>query len=138
MMRPGCRSIDCSPVVLSSLNTGRKYRCPDAYTPRRLVTRLRERDRAEHRLGLGLRLLELASRVGVSDDPGPGLHYDAFRPHDRAAYRDRRVEVGRAPPAVSHGSRIGPPPLGLELVDDFHRAHLRRAGHGPGGEACLE
>src|SRR6266849_4292434 len=25
MVRPGCRSMDCSPVVLSSLNTGGKY-----------------------------------------------------------------------------------------------------------------
>src|SRR2546426_12189861 len=106
MRRPGCRSIDCSPVVESSLNTNGEYRS---------VPRLGERQRLEHRLRLVLRLLELARRVRVSHDAGARLDHDAVAQHDAGADRDRRVEVQRPPPDVAHRPRVRAPALGLEL-----------------------
>src|SRR5438309_343967 len=88
MVRPGCKSIDCSPVVLSSLNTGGEYTS---------VPRLGEGERLEDGLRLGLRLDELARRIGVGHDPGARLHHHAIGKHDGRADGDRRVEVHRAP-----------------------------------------
>src|SRR5256886_13099505 len=58
--------------------------------------------------------------------------------HQRAADRDGGVEVRGTPADVPHRAGIGPAPLGLELVDDFHGAHLGRARHGARGKAGLE
>src|SRR6266480_7379972 len=83
MLRPGCRSMDCSPVVLSSLNTGAKYTSPSG---------LGERQRLEHGLRLVLGLPELACRIRVGHDPGASLHHDPVPAHQRAADRDGGVE----------------------------------------------
>src|SRR5437667_78709 len=129
MLRPGCRSMDCSPVVLSSLNTGAKYTSPSG---------LGERQRLEHGLRLVLGLPELACRIRVGHDPGASLHHDPVPAHQRAADRDGGVEVRGTPADVPHRAGIGPAPLGLELVDDFHGAHLGRTRHGARGKAGLE
>src|SRR6266550_1186499 len=128
-VRPGCRSMACSPVVLSSLNTTAQYTS---------ITGLGEGERLEDRLRLRFSLRELARRIGIGDDPGARLHGHAIRQHHRRADRDRGVEVDRAPAHVAHRTGVRAAALGLELVDDLHRAHLRRPGHGAGGEARLE
>src|SRR5712691_1297898 len=129
MMRPGCRSIDCSPVVLSSLNTGAKYSSPSG---------LGERQGLEHGLRLVFGLPELARRIRIRHDARAGLHRDAIPADQGAADRDGRVEV-RGPPAdVADRPGVGPAPLGLELVDDLHGTHLRGARYGARGKAGLE
>src|SRR5947207_2668149 len=128
-LRPGCRSIDCSPVVLSSLNTGAKYTSPSG---------LGERQRLEHGLRLVLGLPELACRIRVGHDPGASLHHDPVPAHQRAADRDGGVQIRGTPADVPHRAGIVPAPLGLELVDDFHGAHLGRTRHGARGKAGLE
>src|SRR3989475_11100166 len=60
-VRPGWRSIACSPVVLSSLNTGEKYTSARG---------LRERQGLQDGLRLGFRFGELAGRIRVGDDTG--------------------------------------------------------------------
>src|SRR3989441_8073395 len=67
--------MDCSPVVLSSLNTGAKYSSPPG---------LGERQRLEHRLRLVFGLPELARRVRVGYDARAGLHDDPVRAHERS------------------------------------------------------
>src|SRR5205823_6157498 len=84
MVRPGCRSMDCSPVVLSSLNTGAKYSSPSG---------LGERQGLEHGLRLVFGLPELARRIRVGHDAGTGLHHHAVRAHQRAADGDGGVEI---------------------------------------------
>src|SRR5205814_3556021 len=128
-VRPGCRSMDCSPVVLSSLNTTAQYTS---------IAGLGESERLEHRLRLGFGLRELARRIRIGDDPGACLHGHAIRKDHRRPDRDRGVEVDGAPAHVAHCAGIGAAAFRLELVDDLHRADLRRPGHGAGGEARLE
>src|SRR5512143_66051 len=129
-VRPGASSIDWSPEVLSSLNTVRKY-TPIVPGRNRVASRERARDRPQDGLRLRLGLGELARRIGVRDDAGPGLDHHALGTDQGAADRDRRVEGGRAPAHVSHGAGIGPAPLRLQGVDDLHRPYFRRPGHGP-------
>src|SRR5207247_3705353 len=114
-VRPACRSMAWSPVVLSSLNTSAEYTS---------ITCLGEGERLQHRLRLRFRLCELATRIGVGDDPGTRLHDHAVRQHDAGADRDRRVHVHRAPAYVAHRACVRAAALGLELVDDLHRPHL--------------
>src|SRR6266513_2929913 len=128
-VRPGWRSIACSPVVLSSLNTGEKYTSARG---------LRERQGLQDGLRFGFRFGELARRIRVGDDAGARLHDDAVLEDEGGANRDRGVQVRRAPADVAHGAGVGAAPLGLELVDDLHGAHLGRPGHGARGETGLE
>src|SRR5438132_12423144 len=109
--------MDCSPVVLSSLNTGAKYSSPPG---------LGERQRLEHRLRLVFGLPELARRVRVGYDARAGLHDDPVRAHERAPDGDGGVQVRGAPTHVSDRPGVGPTPLRLELVDD--RSEERRVG----------
>src|SRR5258708_35030549 len=106
-MRPGWRSMDCSPVVLSSLNTSAEYTS---------ATSFGERQGLEHRLRLVFGLLKLARRIGVGDDPSPGLHHHAVALHQGAADRDRCVEARRAPADVAHRPGGRAAPLRLERV----------------------
>src|SRR6266446_47495 len=94
-LRPSWRSIDCSPEVLSSLNTGPK-----------LIARFGERERPQHgeRLGFGLR--EFARRVGVGDDARTGLYHDLVLQHEGGANRDAGVQRGRSPSHVPDRPRI--------------------------------
>src|SRR5213076_2428981 len=105
-VRPGFRSIDCSPVVLKSLNTGLPI-----YSSRRLG----QRQCLQHGLRLVLRLQELARRVRVGDDAGAGLDHDPVLQHHGGADRDGGVEARGAPPDVTHRPGVRPPALGLEL-----------------------
>src|SRR2546425_10194458 len=126
-LRPSWRSIDCSPEVLISLNTGPK-----------LIARFGERERPQHRLSFGFGLGEFVCGIGIGDDAGAGLHDDAILEHERRADRDRRIETRRTPPDVSDCARVRSPALGLQLIDDFHRAYFGRAADGPRGEAGAE
>src|SRR2546430_3027662 len=85
-LRPSWRSIDCSPEVLVSLNTGPK-----------LIARFGERERPQHRLSLGFSLREFVCGIGIGDDAGAGLHDDAILEHERRADRNRRIETRRTP-----------------------------------------
>src|SRR2546427_2049196 len=126
-LRPSWRSIDCSPEVLVSLNTGPK-----------LIARFGERERPQHRLSLGFSLREFVCGIGIGDDAGAGLHADAILEHERRADRNRRIETRRTPPDVSDCAGVRSPALGLQLIDDFHRAYFGRAANGPRGEAGAE
>src|SRR5229473_2905954 len=126
-LRPSWRSIDCSPDVLVSLNTGPK-----------LIARFGERERPQHRLSFGFGLGEFVCGIGIGDDAGAGLHDDAILEHERRPNRDRGVETRRTPADVSDCTGVRSPALRLQLIDDFHRAHLRRATDGPRGEAGAE
>src|SRR5260370_42620310 len=106
-MRPGWRSMDCSPVVLSSLNTSAEYIS---------ATSFGERQGLEHRLRLVFGLLKLARRIGVAADPTPGLPHPAVALHQGAADRDRCVEPRRPPADVAPRPGVGAAPLRLELV----------------------
>src|SRR5690606_31312578 len=84
------------------------------------------------RLGLGLGPLVLGNRV--VDHARGGLHIEHAVAHDAGADRDGEV----------HGARVAQVPAGaavdatlgdLELVDDLHRAHLRRPRERAGREA---
>src|SRR5438477_9428093 len=115
-LRPSWRSIDCSPEVLISLNTGPK-----------LIACFGERERPQHRLSLGFGLCEFVCGIGVSDDAGAGLHDDSILEHERRTDRDRRIEARHAPADVSDCTGVRSAALRLELVDDLHLAHFARA-----------
>ena len=70
----------------------------------------------------------------VGDDAGAGLHVDLAVLHHRGAEHDAGVHraVGGE---IADAAGIGAALLLLQLVDDLHRAHLRRAGDGAGREA---
>src|SRR5437879_12374572 len=121
-LRPSWRSIDCSPERVVSLNTGPK-----------LIARFGERERPQHRLSLGFSLREFVCGIGIGDDAGAGLHDDAILEHERRADRNRRIETRRTPPDVSDCAGVRTPALGLQIIDDFHRAYLRLAANGPLG-----
>ena len=77
----------------------------------------------------------LGRGIRVGDDPAARLQVrDAVAQPERAD-RDARVELARFRDAVADGARIDPAPVPLELRDDLHRAHLRRARDGAGREA---
>src|SRR5690349_15170106 len=86
--RPGCSSIDWSPVVLSSLNTGAEYTS---------VGGSREGQRPQDGLRLGFGLGELARRHGIGHDARARLHHHAVLEDDGGADGDGRVEILRAP-----------------------------------------
>ena len=83
-------------------------------------------DRAQHGARLRTRLLELVRGLGVGDRAAAGLDVgDAVLDHDGADV-DAGVEVaGVGQPADR--AAVAAALDGLELVDDLHRAHLRRA-----------
>ena len=71
----------------------------------------------------------LGARVAVGDDPGAGLQQrDAVVQDDRPD-RDARVERA-AGQRVEDRAGVGAAAVLLELRDDLHRAHLRRARDG--------
>src|SRR5881296_2379117 len=113
MVRPGCRSMDCSPVVLRSLNTKAKYSSRSG---------LGERQRLEHGLRLVLGLPELTRWIGIGHDAGARLHHDPVGAHERAADGDGGVEVRRTPADIADRAGVGAAPLRLEFVDDLHGA----------------
>src|SRR5438874_12922614 len=126
-LRPSWRSIDCSPDVLISLNTGPK-----------LIAGFGERERPQYRLRLGFGFREFVCGIGVSDYAGAGLHDHLILEHERRTDRDRRIEARRAPADVSDCTGVRSAALRLQLVDDLHRAHFGRAAHGARGETGAE
>src|SRR5713101_272754 len=118
-MRPGARSIDWSPEVLSSLNTVGKY-TPRVWERNRRSGE-RQRERPQHRRGLRVGLRVFARRVRVGDDPRAGLQDDPVGLHDGAADGDRGIETGRAPADVADRAGVGTAPLRLQRIDDLHR-----------------
>ena len=72
--------------------------------------------------------------VGLHDDRPAGADRRPARPQDDRA--DHDAEVHHAVEAeVADRPRVDAARLGLEVVDDLHRALLRRAGHRAAGEA---
>src|SRR5580765_5408721 len=88
-LRPSWRSIDCSPEVLSSLNTG-----PET---NRLLWPARA---PAAQLVLSLRFPRIRAPIGVGDDPRARLHDNLILEHERRADRDRGIHARRAPADV--------------------------------------
>ena len=77
----------------------------------------------------------LVPRIGVGDDAAARLEIrDAVPQHERAD-GDARVHLALRREDVADRAGVDPAPVALELGDDLHRAHLRRAGDRAGGEA---
>src|SRR5258708_28788761 len=90
--RPDCSSIDWSPVVLSSLNTGAEYTS---------VGGSGEGQRPQHGLCFGFGFGELARGHGVRHDARARLHHDAIAQHHGRPDGDRPVEILRPPADVA-------------------------------------
>ncbi len=73
-------------------------------------------------------------RIGIGDDARAGLDVGLPALEQDAADGDAEVQVAREV-EVAHRAGVEAAPRGLELVDDLHGAHLRRARHGARGEA---
>ena len=91
-------------------------------------------DRRHRRPRLEQDLVELVDRVGLHHDRAAGADRRPPRAHhDRA---DDDAEVHHAVEAeVADRAGVDAARLVLEVVDDLHRAQLRRAGHRAAGEA---
>ena len=87
------------------------------------------------RLGFGFFPLQLGHRVG--DHAGRRLHVQHLVLHDAGADRDRHVHVAGVAD-VAAGAAVQAALGRLELVDEFHRVHLGRAGQRAGREGGLE
>src|SRR5258708_12654015 len=118
--RPDCSSIDWSPVVLSSLNTGAEYTS---------VGGSGEGQRPQHGLCFGFGFGELARGHGVRHDARARLHHDAIAQHHGRPDGDRRVEILRAPADLAAPPRLPPPPLRLHLLTYLPRHHFPRSRH---------
>src|SRR5659263_411917 len=81
------------------------------------------------RLVLRLRVLDLG--YGIGHDPGSRLHVRDAALDERRTDRDRRVRVA-GEVEVADGTSVHSASGQLQLVDDLHRAHLRRPGERPG------
>src|SRR5215218_154856 len=89
-------------------------------------------DGLHQRACLEQRLLVLGLGIGLHDDRTAGPDGRRLAVHDDRP--DHDVEVGRAAQAeVADRARVDAAGLPLELVDDLHRALLRRAGHRAAG-----
>ena len=86
-----------------------------------------------HRARLVQRLLPFGLGHRVVDDAGAGLHVEHAVLQHRGADRDRGVHVVLEA-HVADGARVDAAARRLELVDDLHRPHLRRAADGAGGK----
>src|SRR5204863_7727336 len=95
----------------------------------RVETRLDEVGGAHQRARLVERLLPLAVGRRVVDDAAAGLRIEDAALDDSGAQRDRGVHVVLER-EVADRAGVNAAAGGLELVDDLHRAHLGRAGHG--------
>ena len=92
-------------------------------------------DGAEDRLRLVHRLVVLVGGLGVGDRAAAGLDVDLAVLDDDGADVDRGVEVA-VPGEVADRAAVGAALVRLELVDDLHRPHLRRARRAcPAGSA---
>src|SRR5690606_38764677 len=88
---------------------------------------------AQHRARLVLGLLPLVLGNRVGDDARGSFDVERAVLDDRGADRDREVEVADERD-VAAGAAVQAAPGRLELVDDLHRADLRRARQGAGRE----
>src|SRR5690606_33869031 len=64
---------------------------------------------------------------GIRDHAAPGPRVEPVAAPDERADRDVEVEVA-VEADVADAPAVDAPPLRLELLDDLHRPHLRRAG----------
>src|SRR5215471_14915376 len=92
---------------------------------------------AEQRLGLVDAFLLLERGIGVGDNAGPGLHVHDAVLDQGGAQHDAGVHLagGRE---IADRTGIDAALFLLQLVDDLHRPHLRRAGDSAGGKAGNE
>src|SRR5262249_53363805 len=88
----------------------------------------------EKRLGLVHAFLLLAVRIAVGDDPGAGLDIHRAVLHERSAEHDAGVHFARGG-KIANAAGVETALFLFEFVDDLHRTHFRRAGHGAGGKA---
>src|SRR5689334_8989616 len=79
-------------------------------------------------------LLVLGGRIAVGNDAAAGLDHHLAVLDDGGAQHDAGVHAAIAR-EIADGAGIEVAALGLELVDDLHGAHLRRARERAGGEA---
>ena len=108
-------------------------RAPTVYSQSLLPAR--ELDRPQHRLRLGDRLAVLVGGHGVGDGPAPGLQVRDAVLDDDGADVDRGVELAGVA-QVADRAAVAAALDRLELVDDLHRAHLRRARERPAGNVA--
>ncbi len=97
----------------------------------------RQLDRPPHRRRLVLRLLELALGHAAGHDPGARVEVGDAVLQDRAADRDRRVQVAVVA-EVADRAAVEAPPLALGRGDQLHRPHLGRPREGPGREDAAQ
>src|SRR5690606_17728222 len=83
--------------------------------------------------GLGPGLVQLALGDAVDDDAGAGAQLQLAPVQPGAADQDVEVEVAAAV-EVAEGAGVGAAALAFQLGDDFHAAHLGRAGDGAAGK----
>src|SRR5213592_439065 len=136
IVRSGCRSIDCSPVVLSSLNTSGKYRRRDA-DQSRAFARARARSTA-----WALASVSSNSRAGsesatllrlelVDDLHGADLRRARDRACGEAGLEDveRVVALPQLPSHLAHQVLHVGIALDREEVRDAHAAKARHPAH---------
>src|SRR5450755_4848799 len=103
--------------------------------PLRIQAELNHVGGALQRAQLVERLLPYALGRGIVDDASSRLRVQHTVLDDRASQRDRRIHIVLKAD-VTHRAGINTTPRRLELIDDFHRAHLRRAAHRSRWERC--
>src|SRR6187397_52817 len=94
----------------------------------------RQLERALHRCALGEDLGVLGLRHAVSDDAGARLIAITAVAEDQRANGDRLVQPS-ACTEVTDRAAVESASLGLQLVDELHRAHLRRTDQRPRGKS---
>ena len=117
---PGSRPARPSPGDDAADRAGAAAQLP----PRPPTKRPASRAAWTQRLGLVDALLELGLGVAVVDDAAAGLDVEGAVLHHRGAERDADVHVA-AGGEVADAAAVDAALLGLELVDDLHRADLR-------------
>src|SRR5690349_3595203 len=112
---------------------GCERRCRTRSTDWESQPSLGQLDRAKGGFRLVPALLVLLCRVGIEDDAGAGLDVGGSVLDQNRADRDAHVKVAGVAEEAD-GAGVTASPGWLEFVDDLHGPHLRRAGHGAGGE----
>ena len=118
---------------------GGQANCANGYCPRprRACEAPRLLGGAEQRFRLVHAFLLLGARIAVGDNAGAGLHIH-FSVFDQSrAQHDAGIHVAGGG-EIADAAGIDAALFLFQLVDDFHGAHFRRAGHRAGRKACRQ
>src|SRR6266478_159481 len=88
---------------------------------------MRRFERSQERTRLIDRFLKFALGCRIGDDPAARLNVRDAVLDDHGSKRDAGVEVARKV-QIQDAAGVNPASRALELLDDFHGAHLRPAG----------